>query len=408
MIDILIHLQATLLVPVGIFLLYLAFLTILSLFTKQRTSFESESLKSFAVIIPAHNEELVLAKTIQSALALDYPRRNYSVIVVADNCTDQTAAIAKAAGAEVHERFDQKLRGKGYALRWIFDKLVQKSSCDAVVVVDADSAMSQNFLKVMNYYLNKGSVSFQSTDIVDTGPASWSASMIRISFLLFNYIRPLGRHVLGLPMGLRGNGMCLSMDTLKAVPWNAFSLAEDVDYGLQLLLKDIPTYFAPEAIAYATMPQQTKNAESQRSRWEGGRFSLIRTYSFPLLKTAWNRKSYMYLDTLIDLITPSIVNMIALMGVMVILNGILSIAGNSKAYIYISLWLFAGFCGVIHLFLGLYIARADKTLYKALFNIPRYLLWKIGLYLHIFKSEKQGEWIRTTREIIEPPNNHIT
>jgi cellulose synthase/poly-beta-1,6-N-acetylglucosamine synthase-like glycosyltransferase len=399
MIDVLIHLQLIIFIPIGFFIFYLAILTLLALMAKRNSTFEGGHQRNIAVVIPAHNEEIAIKKTLQSAFALEYPRNKFSVMVVADNCSDKTKSIAQAEGAKVYERFNSNLRGKGYALRWIFDIILPENLYEAVVIVDADSTMSKNFLTVMNFYLNKGAVSLQSTDIVETGSASWSASMIRISFLLYNLVRPLGRRVLGLPVGLRGNGMCLAIDTLKDVPWNAYSLAEDVDYGIQLLLNNKPTYFAPEAVVYATMPQQAENAQSQRARWEGGRVSLIRKYSLLLLKTAWKQRSYKFFDALIDLLTPSIVNMIALVGVMAIINGIISVAISSQANIFFILWLFAGLCGLFHLFLGLYAARADKELYKALFNIPRYFLWKIGLYLHIFKGEQRGEWIRTPREI---------
>jgi 1,2-diacylglycerol 3-beta-glucosyltransferase len=405
MIDILIHLQIVLLIPLGFFLVYLAVLTLFALVAKKNKMLGGEHQKTFAVVIPAHNEEHGITKTLQSAFELEYPKNKFTIIVVADNCTDHTASVAKAAGAKVYERVDNNLRGKGYALRWIFDKIIPENIYDAVVVVDADSVMSRNFLTVMNYYLNVGAVSLQSTDIVETGPASWSAAMIRISFLLYNFVRPLGRSVIGLPVGLRGNGMCLAIDTIKDVPWNAYSLAEDVDYGLHLLLNGRPTYFAPEAVVYATMPQQTANAQSQRARWEGGRVSLIRKYSLSLLKTAWKRRSYKFFDTLVDLITPSLVNMIAIVGVMVVLNITIAFAGVGPMYGYFFCWSAAGMCGLFHLMIGLYIARADKSLYTALFNVPRYFLWKIGLYLHIFKGEHQSEWIRTTRETSQSPNN---
>ena len=403
--DIIINLQMVLLIPLGFFLAYLAALTLFALMAKKNKIFGGEYQKNFAVVIPAHNEEHGITKTLQSAFELKYQRNKFTVIVVADNCTDHTASIAKAAGANVYERVDKNLRGKGYALRWIFDKIIPEHIYEAVVVVDADSVLNRNFLTVMNFYLNRGAVSLQSTDIVETGPASWSAAMIRISFLLYNFVRPLGRRVLGLPIGLRGNGMCLAIDTLKDIPWDAYSLAEDVDYGLQLLLHGKPTYFAPEAEVYATMPQQTENAQSQRARWEGGRVSLIRKYSLLLLKAAWKSRSYMYFDTLVDLITPSVVNMIAIVGVMVVLNILILFTGIGSTYGYSIYWSVVGMCGLFHLIIGLYIARADRSLYRALLNVPRYFLWKIGLYLHIFKGKNQNEWIRTTREISQLPNN---
>lgn len=408
MAGIFIHGQLVILIPIGFFLFYLMCLTLLALIAKQRTEFDVPRKCTFAIVIPAHNEEAVIAKTIASVFEIDYEKERYSVIVVADNCTDGTAALAAQAGAIVHERVDTTLRGKGYALRWIFDQLTPQKKYDAVVVIDADSTMSKNFLTVMNYYLYHGALSLQSTDIVERGPSSWSAAMIRISFLLFNYVRPLGRHVIRLPMSLRGNGMCFNIQTLREVPWNAFTLAEDVDYGLQLLLMAKPTYFAPEALVYATMPQQLANAQSQRARWEGGRALLIRKYSGSLLKEFLKKKSYKYFDAFVDLVTPSIVNMVALVGCMFILNCALVFLGFESALPYVIYWFFAGFCGIFHLFLGLYAVKAERDLYWTLLRIPQYFMWKIGVYLHIFKGKNQGEWIRTKRETAQSPSDHIT
>lgn len=226
---------------------YQFFLSLVSLFANKKTEFTSEQSRNFAFIVPAHNEEKIISKTIYSLSGLIYPKKNYDVFVIADNCTDQTAQIARSLGTTVLERTNPNKRGKGYALRWAFDKVLgHEKTYDAIIVVDADSLVSGNFLEVMNDYLNEGSRVIQCSDLVLPEPGNWSVEATRIGFLLYNYVKPLGRKVLGLNMGLRGNGMCFSADVLKEIPWQAWSLTEDVEYGLVLLLKGLILILLPK------------------------------------------------------------------------------------------------------------------------------------------------------------------
>jgi 1,2-diacylglycerol 3-beta-glucosyltransferase len=288
---------------------YQFLLGLLALRAKKITSFETQKFRKFAIVVPAHNEEKMIAKTIYSLSGLIYPKRNYEVFVIADNCTDDTAKVAGSLGVTVIERSNKDKTGKGYALRWAFDHILAKQDAfDAIIVVDADSLISGNYLEVMNYYLEQGSRVIQSSDLVLPDPGNWSVEATRIGFLLYNYVKPLGRKVLKLNMGLRGNGMCFSADILREVPWKAWSLIEDVEYGLILLLKGEKIDFAPEATVLAQMPVEPKNAESQRSRWEIGRFGIIKTYTTRFLAKAIKKRSVSYFDVFLDLITPPFVN----------------------------------------------------------------------------------------------------
>ena len=128
------------------------------------------SLRRFAIVVPAHDEERTIDATLRSLLAIDYPSQMYDVVVIADNCDDGTAQVANRPRVQILERNDPHLRGKGYALRWGFDALVSLSRYDAVVVVDADSTASRNFLSVMNDELEAGAEAIQSSDLVNPLP----------------------------------------------------------------------------------------------------------------------------------------------------------------------------------------------------------------------------------------------
>lgn len=382
----------------GFLLGYQLILTVLALITKREKNFKTTKSRRFVVLIPAYNEEKVLSKTLYSLFSLIYPRRLYDLIVIADNCTDNTAKIARNLGATVLERDNPEQRGKGYALRWGFDWILRSGKkYDAVVVFDSDSLISGNFLEVMNYYLEQGKEVIQSSDLVIPQPGVWSSEMIRIGFLLYNYVKPLGRKALGLQMGLRGNGMCFSVSHLKQHPWGAWSRTEDLEYGLQLLMKGVQIHFAPEACVWAQMPVKAVNAESQRRRWEMGRQEIMRKYVRLFFRETFRRRSLRFFDVLVDLTTPPFANMFLFVLVMIALNILLSYRGIIQVN-FLILWSVLAMIGLSQLLAGLFVANADKDLYKSLFYIPVYIVWKIKVYIKAFFIEKEETWVRTTRD----------
>ncbi|WP_445665950.1 glycosyltransferase family 2 protein [Fodinibius sp. AD559] len=383
----------------GFILGYQMLLSIIALRGKEQTSFTATRRRKFAIVLPAHNEEKVISKSLYSLFGLVYPKSLYDVFVVADNCTDNTANIAHGLGATVLERSSETERGKGHALRWAFDQIIAKEEgYEGIIVFDADSLISGHYLEVMNYYLENGSKVVQSSDLVLPKPGVRTSETIRIGFLLYNYVKPMGRKVLGFNMGLRGNGMCFSVEVLKDNPWQAWSLTEDVEYGLILILEGIAIDFAPEAYVWALMPESSKNAESQRERWEFGRYPLIRRYVPKLIKAIFVNRSLKPLDTLVDLITPPLVNTLLVTLLMLLVN----MAGWAIGWLpvhFVYIWAGIVTMGILHLFVGLYAAGADKQLYKSILYIPWYAFWKIKIYLQaVVSSKKNKQWIRTTRE----------
>ncbi len=379
-------------------LCYQLFLAVMALKAKIQVFFEADTFRKFAFIIPAHNEEKIIAKTIYSLSGLIYPKNLYDVFVIADNCTDSTASLARSLGVTVLERTNNTEKGKGYALRWAFDQvLASKKDYNAVIVVDADSLISGNYLEVMNYYLEHGSRVIQSSDLVLPEPGNWSVEATRIGFLLFNYVKPLGRKVLHFNMGLRGNGMCFDTRILKEIPWQAWSLTEDVEYGLILIFHGIKIAFAPEATVLAQMPIDASNAESQRSRWEIGRFQIIRAYASKFFFESFRKGSISHFDTFIDLITPPFVNMMFIISSIFMVSLLFWLVGFISIELFL-LWGTLVALGIAYLFLGLYIAKAEKSLYRSLLHLPVYAFWKLKVYMKALKNGKEVKWIKTERD----------
>ena len=391
--------EATTLLVAGFFFLYLAILSVLALTQRDRRQTVVTRYRRFAIVVPAHDEESGIERTVRSLLGLEYPRPLFDIVVIADNCTDRTEEIAAGLGAQVHVRNDLACTGKGYALRWCFDRLLESpKGYDAFVVIDADTIASSSLLTVMNNYLDSGARVVQCSDIVAPQSGSWSSEMTRIGFLLYNHVRPLGRHALGCSAGLRGNGMCFATDILRAVPWNAFSQTEDLEYGLNLLQRNVQVVFAPEVHVMASMPSDHRNARSQRARWEVGRYPIIRTYALPLLHAALRHRSFTLFDAFVDLVTPPLTNLLSFSLLMLLLTLALWGFGVEGADRFVTAWLVVMGLAAIHANVGLVASRATADVYSALRYFPRYLIWKLALYGRILWRGQTTYWVRTTRE----------
>ena len=389
--------QWILIASFGAVFFYLFFLSLMGLFVNVKREKRSSRLRTFALVIPAHNEEGTIAKTVSSLMDIAYPGDHADVYVLADNCTDHTADIASGFnGVTVLERHDQQQRGKGFALRWCFDQLLSSPRVyDAIVVIDADSVASQNFLSVMNEYLEEGHQVLQAADVPEARPELWSSEVVRIGMTLYNISRPLGRRKLKFTAGLRGNGMCFSTDVLRTVPWRAYSLTEDLEYGLDLLLNGITVTLAPEAVVLASMPNRLSG--SQRERWEAGRFPVVKEYIPKLARKFRRTFSPVILDSLVDLLIPPFVNVFALAFLLSLITAGTVIVDLVDAAV---LWGWGAvlFLGSAHVVLGLVAARADRHLFQALAYVPCYAVWKLTVYAHVLMYGIRKEWIRTIRD----------
>lgn len=378
-------------------LAYLALLSALGCLAREPRDTPAGIRRRFAILVPAYNEESCIADTLKSLRGIVYPQGTFDIVVIADNCTDRTAAIARGTGARVLERSSADKRSKGHALQWAFAQLLREPY-DAFLVCDADTVVSENVLEVMHRAMDRGAGAVQCRDLVKPAPGVWSSEATRAGFVLYNVARPLGRMVLGCSVGLRGNGMGFTASTLRAHPWSAFSRAEDLEFGLELLLHGAKVHFAPGASVLASMPAQAHNAESQRARWEGGRYPVIRRFGWPLLFAAIRRRSFVLLDAWIDLMTPPFTNLMALALGAAAVNGVALVTGIAGDPLFTLLWSGAVFAGLLHVVLGFAAAGMLRELGSLLRHVPRYALWKLRLYGRLALVHDQKSWVRTTRE----------
>jgi len=372
-----------------------AYLTTLSLFSSRRATFHGGSAARFDVIVPAHDEERGIQATIISLLSMDYDIQSFRILVVADNCKDNTAALARSAGATVIERNDPTHRGKGYALAAGYKQSLADGFADAVLVVDADSVVSKNLLTAFASRMDSGTEAMQAEYGVRNANASWRTRLMVIAFALFHTLRSLGRERLGLSCGLRGNGMALSTDVLRGVPPEAFSLVEDVEYGILLGLAGTRVAYVHEAQVLGEIPASAADSRSQRERWESGRLALKKKYFPTLLRTSLYRRDPILLDLALDLAVPplTVVFLLAIGGTAVATIAFIHAAITGAG---LACWLAALAGLAIYIARGVAVSGMGPRAALDLLGAPFYIFWKLAL-LGRTKSPDSTEWVRTAR-----------
>lgn len=286
------------------FTLYYFFIAFFGIYKRHEKKITTPK-NTFAIIVAAHNEEAVIGQLVDNLHVLNYPKDLFDIYVVADNCKDSTADIAKKAGAIVYERFNLEQRGKGYAMEWMFEKLFAlDKQYDAVVVFDADNLVDPNFLSEMNNRLCKGEKVIQGYLNAKNPNDTWITATFAISFWVVNHIWHLAKYNLGLSSVLGGTGMCISSDILKKFGWGATCLTEDMEFTMKSLLIGIRTTWAHDAIVYDEKPLTFVQSCKQRKRWAQGHFDVAERYIPKLLAEGIKRRDIRILDGVLHLVQP--------------------------------------------------------------------------------------------------------
>ena len=372
--------------------LYTAGLTAAAAVARPRTRPPAPPAKPssrFAILVPAHNEETVIERLLQSMHDLDYPADLLDIYVIADNCEDDTEALAQAAGARVLSRRDPERHGKGHALRWAL-QAIALAEYDAVVMVDADSVVDQEFLRAMDARLAAGAQAVQGYyGVLDA--RSTPSALRSASFALMHYVRPLGKSLFGGSCGLKGNGMAFSSTLLAEVGWRSFSVAEDAEQHIRLIEEGVVVEFAPEAKVWADMPSSLAGARSQNLRWEEGRWKVARHSSLSLLWRGLRRRSLVMVDAAVEPLIPPL----SVVAALSVLAGLAGLFLGSTALLVAGGGSLAGLGA--HVVGGLLLARAPLIVWRSLLVAPLYLIWKVALYVQALLGVGGGKWVRTPR-----------
>ena len=346
-----------------------------------------------AIIVPAHDEEI----TISSTLASLKPqlRSGDRLIVVADNCRDRTADLARAAGAEVVERQNRLQRGKGYALSAGVRHL-QYDPRPYVFFVDADCLVRPGALDHLVYRALETGQPVQARNLMTTTPgASLNLKISEFAFLVKNLVRPSGLARMGLPIALQGTGMLIPWKVVQQVDLATDDVAEDLQLSFDLAQLGYRPAFCPEAKITSYFPQSAEGALSQRRRWEGGHLNAI-WRSLAYLALPSSIRSFPALVMLLDRLVPPTTLLFLMLAGWSLLAAILSTWQDLPPAVatlpVLALALMAGSTLLVWFVKGRSIVPA-----RSLALVPLLALKKLAFYWDlVFVSRSQG-WVRTDR-----------
>ncbi len=355
-------------------------------FLKKATGEPQGVRPKLAILVPAHNEEAVLGRTLESIKAQLEPIDR--VLVVADNCSDRTAEVAREYGVEVSERFHDTERGKGYALAHGLQQL-EENTPDVVIFLDADCQLEEGALDHLAWTAMSSRRPVQAIYTMGLPPNPSAKDRVScFAFYVKNQVRAGGLHVLGLPTHLTGTGMALPWKIVSRVDFATGHLVEDMHLGLEFALKGTPPRLEPNARVTSVLPDRSEAATSQRTRWEHGHLQTIRT-QFPRLLARGLSKDPRCLALALDLLVPPLAFLVMFMagvGGISVLAGLIGLGWVPSLMVLIGV-------------LAAWAEGGNRILsLKDLASIPAYMLWKLPFYKKFFSGSSEKEWVRTARD----------
>lgn len=346
-----------------------------------------------AVIIPAHNESLGIAETVLHIKEQLHPADR--LIVIADNCTDDTAEKALAAGAEVLERVNPNERGKGYALSYAAVEL-GRDPPDVVLIMDADCRVRSGDLLALSTLAHEKNRPVQAVYLMERPRSGGALSGISaFAFLVRNWVRPLGLKRLGFPCLLTGTGMAFPWQLFRDAPATHGFLVEDLLMGHELALLGAPPLLDEAIFVDSFLPEADAASFKQRRRWEHGQLSVLKSVAPRLFGAGLLRFDPGLLALALDATVPPLALLVVLELVsLVVMLGIWLLGGPIEPLL-IALGTFFVLTLAV---LAAWVARGRSLLTpRELLSIPGYILWKIPLYKTFVRSGAHTEWERTDR-----------
>ena len=389
---------------ITIFWLYQLLISICSLVKLKDKPLLVDKEHKFMAIIPAHNEEAVVGNLVESLKNQNYPKELYDIYVIADNCTDKTAEIAKNAGAIVYERNHTEGKTKGHALQWFLNKKIEENAdYDAFCVFDADNIVDKEFIKNMNKKLCQGEEVVQGYRDIKNPTDSWIASGYAIFYWMMNRFYHLARYNLGLSPLINGTGFMVKFDVVKPNGWQTSTLTEDIEFSLQRIIAGKKLGWATDAIVYDEQPVGFKQSWSQRSRWTVGHIQCMEKYTKDLASSVKEKKTLVTLDGFLYIVG-SIPMFIITLGLLLVNAFIYMGDGMTKLELiqnYLRYIIPTFFLPIIT---GAIIMKLDKRpikpMIKGLLCYPLFLgSWLLINFKCLFKRETSWEKIEHVRDI---------
>ena len=349
--------------------------------------------RRIAVLVPAHNESVAIASTLEDIKVQLRPGDR--LLVVADNCTDDTAAVARLSGAEVMDRQDSERIGKGYALDWGLRHL-DNNPPDAVVMIDADCRVAEGSIARLTSACSMTGRPVQALYLMTVPDGSGVNKQIAaFAWRVKNWVRPLGLGSLGLPCQMVGTGMAFPWLVIRTADLASGWIVEDLKLGLDLAAAGHPPLFCPSARVTSQFAASARGADIQRSRWEHGHIMTILKLAPRMLCIAIARANFSLLALTLDLAVPPLSLLALLLILMFAITGVAALLGVGSAALIISTACLVGFVTTVGLAWNSY--GRDVLPARAISSVPFYILAKLGLYGQILFGKITAQWIRTDR-----------
>jgi cellulose synthase/poly-beta-1,6-N-acetylglucosamine synthase-like glycosyltransferase len=354
---------------------------------------DEEAAPRFVVLIPAHNEQAVIKRTLDTLLPTIPPGNK--VVVVADNCTDNTAAIARQCGAKVLERFNATHRGKGFALDFGLAYLVD-SAPEVVVFLDADCRVDEHMAVRLAKAAKQTGCPVQGLNLCDPDPRGGvMQSVSGLAFRFKNLVRPLGLTRLAGMTHLTGTGMALPWALINRVQIASSNVVEDMQLGIDLAVSGYRTQFLPTASVNSPFPLQPAAAKTQRTRWEHGHLRTLFSQAPRLLwRSIQNCRVDLFLLA-VDLAIPPLSLLVMGTAAFCLFATLAWLLGASAVPFFIAA---AAFCSIgANVLLGWAVHCREQIPLQALLLAPLYAVLKLPIY-GAFLWKRQLQWVRTARD----------
>jgi len=354
----------------------------------------------FAVAIPAHNEGGVVTGIVASLRQADYPQEMYDVFVAADHCTDSTADKARAAGATCFERAEGEERGKGAALRWLFERIFEIDvDYDSIIVFDADTQVDPGFLRWMNARLCEGTQAVQGRHVISNPREGWFPALSWAMMTIDNRFSNQGRANLGLSAKHMGDSICFRSDVLRELGWGS-GLTEDYDFRLRLLSEGICIDYEPQAVGYGEAPLTWREAQAQRTRWHAGRAEAKKRHTRRLLREGIRRRDLAMVDGAIGSLIPSYSTLTLISAAAFLVHLVIG------PYLWPALtylWGAMTLTWFLYPLFGLALEKAPAWAYLAIMSGSIFIVWRTWLSLRVRLSRTRMDWVRTPHRGVAPP-----
>jgi len=385
-------------VPIALPAVSLLILTLAALGSRQSQSSDVVDSGSTpvrtAVLVPAHNESANVLPTIESVKVQLGPHD--LLLLIADNCDDDTAELARSAGATVIERNNSQLRGKGYALAFGVDHL-RADPPDVVLVVDADCVLSEGAVACIAQHCRASAKPAQMLNLMSApSGAGLKLRVLEFAMVVKNLVRPLGSFRLGKACHLMGTGMALPWSLMSTAKLATGHITEDMKLGIDLAVAGHAAQFLPQVRVSSAFPIDTGVAKVQKSRWEHGHLATLTEELPGLAAKAITSGDPALIVLTMDLLIPPTALYFLVLAVTVVTS-------LAAAAVWPVWRMAAQLSGVSALFfclaIGLAWFRFGRHLLSAreLATTPIYALWKVPVYLAYLLKRRSG-WVRTKRK----------